>query len=57
MNIKAPIVASAVAFCVPLAAMSQDNMKKLENFQSTGANLNMETVPQTGAKAEAIGTT
>lgn len=54
MNIKAPIVASAVAFCVPLAAMSQDNMKKLENFQSTGANLNMETIPQTGAKAEAI---
>lgn len=54
MNIKGPIVASVVAFSVPLAAISQDNMKKLENFQSTGANLNMETVPQTGAKAEAI---
>jgi len=54
MNIKGPIVASVVAFSVPLAAMSQDNMKKLENFQSTGANLNMETIPQTGAKAEAI---
>ena len=54
MNIKGPVVASVVALSVPLAAMSQDNMKKLENFQSTGANLNMETVPQTGAKAEAI---
>ncbi|WP_194713016.1 PQQ-dependent sugar dehydrogenase [Noviherbaspirillum soli] len=54
MNFKGPIVASVVAFSVPLAAMSQDNMKKLENFQSTGANLNMETIPQTGAKAEAI---
>ncbi|MFL6719291.1 MAG: PQQ-dependent sugar dehydrogenase [Burkholderiaceae bacterium] len=54
MNIKGSVVASVVAFSVPLAAMSQDNMKKLENFQSTGANLNMETVPQTGAKAEAI---
>ena len=54
MNIKGPIVASVVAFSVPMAAMSQDNMKKLENFQSTGANLNMETIPQTGAKADAI---
>ena len=54
MNIKGPIVASVVVLSVPLAAMSQDNMKKLENFQSTGANLNMETIPQTGAKAEAI---
>ncbi|MFS0758450.1 PQQ-dependent sugar dehydrogenase [Noviherbaspirillum sp. 1P10PC] len=54
MNIKAHVVASVVAFSMPLAAMSQDNMKKLENFQSTGANLNMETIPQTGAKAEAI---
>jgi glucose/arabinose dehydrogenase len=54
MNIKVHVVASVVAFSMPLAAMSQDNMKKLENFQSTGANLNMETIPQTGAKAEAI---
>ncbi|WP_194714747.1 PQQ-dependent sugar dehydrogenase [Noviherbaspirillum soli] len=54
MDIKAHVVASVVAFSIPLAAMSQDNMKKLENFQSTGANLNMETIPQTGAKAEAI---
>ena len=54
MNIKAHVVASVVAFSMPLVAMSQDNMKKLENFQSTGANLNMETIPQTGAKAEAI---
>lgn len=54
MNIRAHVVASVVAFSMPLVAMSQDNMKKLENFQSTGANLNMETIPQTGAKAEAI---
>lgn len=40
MNIKGPIVASVVALSLPLAATAQDNMKKLENFQSTGANLN-----------------
>ena len=54
MKIKGPVVASVVAFSMPLAAMAQDNIKKLENFQSTGANLNMETIPQTGAKADAI---
>lgn len=54
MNIKTQIVASFVTFSVPLAVMAQDNMKKLENFQSTGANLNMETIPQQGAKAEAL---
>lgn len=35
-------------------AQAKDNMKKLENFQSTGAPLVLESVPQTGAKADAL---
>ena len=45
---------AALTFCVPLTVFAQDNMKKLENFQSTGANLNMATIPQTGATADAL---
>ncbi len=45
---------AVVTAAMPLHGMAQDNMKKLENFQSTGANLNMETIPQTGAKADAL---
>ncbi|MGS0740416.1 PQQ-dependent sugar dehydrogenase [Glaciimonas sp. GG7] len=48
-------MALAVAsIACPLTASAQDNMKRLENFQTTGASLNLETVPQTGAKADAI---
>jgi glucose/arabinose dehydrogenase len=48
------LAAAAATLAVPLHGIAQDNMKKLENFQSTGANLNMETIPQTGAKADAL---
>lgn len=37
-----------------VAAQAQDNMQKLEGFKSTGASLNIETVPQGGARAEAL---
>lgn len=33
---------------------AQDNLKRLESFQTTGTSLNLETVPQTGPKADAI---
>ncbi len=45
---------AALALCLPLTASAQDNMKKLENFQSTGASLHMETIAQTGARADAL---
>ena len=45
---------AALVLCLPLTVSAQDNMKKLENFQSTGASLNMETIAQTGAKADAL---
>ena len=48
------LATAALAITVPLHAIAQDNMKKLENFQSTGANLNMATIPQTGATADAL---
>ncbi|OCS51277.1 sorbosone dehydrogenase [Ralstonia pickettii] len=37
-----------------VAAQAQDNMQKLEGFKSTGASLNIETVPQGGARAAAL---
>jgi glucose/arabinose dehydrogenase len=33
---------------------ADDNLQKLEGFKSTGGSLELETVPQTGAKADAI---
>jgi glucose/arabinose dehydrogenase len=50
-------ILSAAAASLALAgtvAAQQDNMKKLEEFKSTGAPLAMETVPQTGPKADAL---
>jgi glucose/arabinose dehydrogenase len=44
----------ATALTAPASAQSTDNMEKLSNFQSTGASMDMETVPQTGPKAEAL---
>ncbi|MGH6645017.1 MAG: PQQ-dependent sugar dehydrogenase, partial [Bradyrhizobium sp.] len=37
-----------------VSAQATDNMEKLSNFQSTGASMDMETVPQTGPKADAL---
>ena len=54
-NINSHVVlAGAVALLCATGAAADDNMKKLENFQSTGASLNMATIPQTGARAEAL---
>ncbi|MDB5824663.1 MAG: putative glucose/sorbosone dehydrogenase [Herminiimonas sp.] len=39
---------------ITLAAQAQDNMQKLEGFRTTGTSLALETVPQGGAKAEAL---
>jgi glucose/arabinose dehydrogenase len=46
--------ALALALAGAFAAHAQDNMQKLENFQATGTSMDMETVPQTGSRAEAI---
>ncbi|HSI42412.1 MAG TPA: PQQ-dependent sugar dehydrogenase [Xanthobacteraceae bacterium] len=35
-------------------AQAPDNMEKLSNFQTTGASMDMETVPQDGKKADAL---
>lgn len=52
-NIRIALIAASMA-STPLMVSAQDNMKKLESFQSTGASLNMETVPQKGAQADAL---
>lgn len=39
------------------AAQATDNMEKLSNFQSTGASMEMETVPQTGPRVDAFNKT
>lgn len=49
------LVAWAVACAgFSAAAMAQDNMQKLESFRTTGTPLTLETVPQTGPKADAL---
>ena len=54
LNTSKLVLAGAVALLCSSGALAQDSMKKLENFQSTGASLNMATIPQTGARAEAL---
>ena len=54
LNNSKVVLAGAVALLCASGALAQDTMKKLENFQSTGASLNMATIPQTGARAEAL---
>jgi glucose/arabinose dehydrogenase len=39
------------------SAQSTDNLEKLSNFQSTGASMEMETVPQTGPRVAALNKT
>jgi glucose/arabinose dehydrogenase len=55
---KSKFAASLTLLCAAVtcsvAAQAQDNMQKLEGFKSTGASLNIETVPQGGARAEAL---
>ena len=50
------VMALTLTASTAVMAQAQDNMKKLENFQSTGASLVLESVPQTGAKADALRT-
>jgi glucose/arabinose dehydrogenase len=43
-----------VCASITLAAHAQDNMQKLEGFRTTGTSLALETVPQGGAKVDAL---
>jgi glucose/arabinose dehydrogenase len=46
--------ASSAPATPPAAQGGGDNLKNLESFKSTGASLELETVAQTGAKADAL---
>lgn len=48
------LVALAMIGSALAQAPAPDNLKKLSEFKSTGASLDMATVPQTGRKADAI---
>src|SRR5690242_9054696 len=51
------VLAVPCAAAVLLSAspgLAQSTLQRMENFESTGANLNIETVPQTGPHADAI---
>jgi glucose/arabinose dehydrogenase len=54
------VMAASAVLSMPAQAQetaqvpAQDQVKKLENFQSTGRSLDLETVSQTGAKADAL---
>jgi glucose/arabinose dehydrogenase len=53
----APATAAASAAVAPQNTgqpQAQDTLKKLEGFQSTGASLEIETVPQSGPRANAL---
>jgi glucose/arabinose dehydrogenase len=55
MHISPSALAISLACAtLALAAHAQDNMQKLEGFRTTGTPLVLETVPQGGAKAEAL---
>ena len=47
----------AVSVSAPASAQSTDNLEKLSNFQSTGASMERETVPQTGPRVAAVNKT
>lgn len=47
----------AITVTTPAGAQSTDNLEKLSNFQSTGASMEMETVPQTGPRVAAFNKT
>jgi len=53
-KLAARLVLLCAAVSCSVAAQAQDNMQKLEGFKSTGASLNIETVPQGGARAAAL---
>jgi glucose/arabinose dehydrogenase len=45
---------AALGMIVAGSAAAQDNMQRLQQFQTTGTSMVMETVPQTGPRADAI---
>lgn len=52
------MLAGAMMIAAPAQAQqSTDNLEKLSNFQSTGASMEMETVPQTGPRVDAFNKT
>ena len=53
-KLAARLALLCAAVSCSVAAQAQDNMQKLEGFKSTGASLNIETVPQGGARAAAL---
>jgi glucose/arabinose dehydrogenase len=57
MSAKHCIAMAAAALIASVSAMvhaDDNNLQKLEGFKSTGASLDIETVPQTGARADAL---
>ena len=53
-KLAARLALLCAAVSCSVAAQAQDNMQKLEGCKSTGASLNIETVPQGGARAAAL---
>ncbi|KAF0072619.1 sorbosone dehydrogenase, partial [Streptococcus agalactiae] len=53
-KLAARLALLCAAVSCSVAAQAQDNMQNLEGFKSTGASLNIETVPQGGARAAAL---
>jgi glucose/arabinose dehydrogenase len=51
---EAPQAAPPPSQTTPQGQAQSDNLKTLEGFRTTGASLDMETVPQTGAKTNAL---
>ncbi len=54
MRISTVVIAGLACGAFAGAAGAQDNVQKLRNMSTTGASLDMESVPQTGPRAEAI---
>lgn len=48
------LAATALAWTIGAASAQPTNLDRLKGMQSTGASLDMETVPQTGRKADQI---
>ncbi len=53
-SLKLAAASAAVAGLFATGAQAQDNIEKLKSFQTTGTNLDIPTIPQSGAKADAI---
>lgn len=56
-SLLASTMLATALFTAPAAAQATDNMEKLSNFQATDTSMDMETVPQTGKRADALNKT